>query len=153
MITKKDWDSLPLSAKRSILSVYYGEDFESHYIPKKFLYEYHHNFDFDEHGKRLKKLLSSLYRVNEGEIYIKIPITYDHKSAQSKFLANPAEQKNVNNVTPVERCRWQCDYISKDDDDLAHLWCYADSKEEARSYFLSEYWDIKEIIQIIRIPG
>lgn len=151
MITKKEWDALPLKAKRDILSAYYGNDFEEHYIPKQFLYEYRHNFDFDEHGKRLKKLLSMLYRVNSGEIYLKLPITYDPKSAQSKFLSRPEVPKKskapTNRISPVERTRWYCDYEDKHGD-LCHVWCEADSKEEARSYFMSEYWDIKEIISI-----
>lgn len=154
MITKKDWDSLPLAAKRSILSAYYGDDFDSHYTPKQFLYEYRHNFDFDEHGKRLKKLLSMLYRVSSGEIYLKLPITYDPRSTQSKFLSRPdvkVHKVPTTRVSPVERCRWQCDYISKTDHDVAHVWCYADSREEARAYFQSEYWDIEEIIQIYKL--
>jgi len=152
MITKKDWDSLPLKVKREILSAYYGDDFEEHFVPKQFLYEYRHNFDFDEQGRRLKTLLSLLYRVNSGGIYLKLPITYDPKSTQAKFLSRPEAPKKskapTNKVSPVERTCWYCDYISKQDDDVAHVWCEAESKEEARSYFMSEYWDIKEIISI-----
>lgn len=155
MITKKDWDALPLKAKREILSAYYGDDFEEHFVSKQFLYEYRHNFDFDEHGKRLKQLLSMLYRVSSGEIYLKIPITYDPKSNQATFLSRPETPKRgtkapTTNASPVKRTEWYCDYISKMDDDVAHAWCEADSKESARSYFLSEYWDIKEIINIYR---
>lgn len=152
MITKKDWDSLPLAAKRNILSAYYGDDFESHYIPKQFLYEYRHNFDFDEHGKRLKKLLSMLYRISSSEIYLKLTFDYDPKSTQAKFLSRPEVPKKsvTTKVSPVKRCEWYCDYISSTEDDVAHAWCEADSREEARAYFLSEYWDIKEIVNIYR---
>lgn len=154
MITKKDWDSLPLTTKREILSAYYGDDFEQFYSPKQLLYEYRHNFDYDETGRKLKKVLSSLYRANANELYIKIPIKCNSAS-RDKFLVRPEAAKKTksptNKVSPIERCRWQCDYISKVDYDVSHVWCYADSKEEARSYFLSEYWDIKDIIQIYKL--
>ena len=101
---------------------------------------------------RLKTLLSLLYRVNSGGIYLKLPIAYDPRSVQAKFLSRPEAPKkskaHTNRISHVERTRWYCDYISKQDDDVAHVWCEAESKEEARSYFMSEYWDIKEIISI-----
>lgn len=40
------------------------------------------------------------------------------------------------------------DYISNTDHDVCHVWCEAESKEQARSYVKSEYWDIEEIIDI-----
>ena len=150
MITKKDWDSLALKTKRDILTAIYGSDFESYITLKKLLYEYRHNFDFDETGKKLKKVLSYIYRVSVTELYVRVPI--EDKKSPTRFLPTPVTPKptkaTTSRVAPVERCRWYCDYISTFDDDVAHAWCEADSKEEARSYFLSEYWDIKEIISI-----
>lgn len=43
--------------------------------------------------------------------------------------------------------RYYVDYMDKSDD-LCHVWVEADSKEEARSEVESEYWDIKEILDI-----
>ena len=40
------------------------------------------------------------------------------------------------------------DYISSTDHDICHVWCEAESKEQARSYVKSEYWDIEEIISV-----
>lgn len=152
MITKKDWDSLALSTKREILKALYGSNFESYTTLKSLLYEYRHNFDFDVTGKRLKKVLSCIYRVSANELYVKVNVAEDKKSS-TKFLLNPNEIKKVakaptNKVSPVNRCRWYCDYISRYDDDVDHAWCEAESKEEARAYFLSEFHDIKEIIDI-----
>lgn len=150
MITKKDWDSLALNTKRDILGALYGSDFESYITLKKLLYEYRHNFDFDETGKKLKKVLSCIYRVSATELYVRVPVE-DRKSSTC-FLPTPIPPKPAkaptNKATPVTRCRWYCDYISTFDDDVAHVWCEAESKEEARSYFLSEWHDIKEIISI-----
>lgn len=152
MITKKDWDNLPLETKREILATIFGDDFEQHLAPKKLLYAYHHNFDFDDTGKRLKKVLQQLYRIDSEKLYVKVEISHTN-SPRAKFLANPEDPKKVaktptNKVTPVERRRWYCDYIAKGDGDVCHVWCEADSKEEARYYFLGEYWDIDEIISI-----
>lgn len=43
---------------------------------------------------------------------------------------------------------WTVDYISKNDNDVAHAWCYAETKEEAERYIRGEFWDIKEVIQV-----
>lgn len=151
MITKKEWDSLALLVKREILGALYGSNFESYITLKKLLYEYRHNFDFDETGKRLKKVLSCIYRVSKTELYVRVGV--EDKPSSAKFLPNPEVAKKAakaptNKVAPVTRCKWYCDYISKTDGDVCHVWCEAESKEEARSYIMSEYWDIKEIISI-----
>ena len=39
-------------------------------------------------------------------------------------------------------------YISKTDHDCCTVWTKANSREEAKSDVLSEYWDIEEIIEI-----
>lgn len=41
-------------------------------------------------------------------------------------------------------------YISKGDDDVCKVWVHANSKDEAKREALSEYWDIKEIISIVK---
>ncbi len=40
------------------------------------------------------------------------------------------------------------DYISSSDHDVCHVWCEANSADEARSEVESEYWDIEEIISV-----
>ena len=40
------------------------------------------------------------------------------------------------------------DYISSSDHDICHVWCEANSADEARRHVKSEYWDIKEIISV-----
>lgn len=42
------------------------------------------------------------------------------------------------------------DYISSSDHDVCHVWCEANSKEQAESNVRGEYWDIEEIISIRR---
>lgn len=44
--------------------------------------------------------------------------------------------------------KWIVDYISTNDDDIAHVWCHAESAEKAEDYVRGEYWDIKKIVQI-----
>lgn len=41
-------------------------------------------------------------------------------------------------------------YISSTDDDVCHVWTMADSVEDAKSEIRSEYWDVKEIIEVTR---
>ena len=40
------------------------------------------------------------------------------------------------------------DYISSTDNDVCHVWTEANSKEQAIDNIKSEYWDIKEIIEV-----
>lgn len=151
MITKKEWDALPLTAKKQILAIAYGEDFER-FPPKKLLYEYRHNFDFDETGKRLKKLLKMLYKTDDYTINVRVDVSVS-KIEKTCFLLTPTPQKpprvSTNKIAPVKTKRWRCDYTpTYCHEDLCHVWCEAESREEARSYFQSEYHDIYEIIQI-----
>ena len=157
MITKKDWDLLPLTTKRTILSTLYGDNFEQRYSTRQLLYAYHHNFDFDDTGKLLKSTLQQIYRVNDGELYVKVTVKYVCTSAQAKFLASHVVEKKRNTSSKASSasssgtngtCRWYCDYISKTDGDVAHVWCEAETRAEAESYFKSEDWDIEEILSI-----
>lgn len=151
MITKKLWDTLPLEAKKSILRTLYNRDPETSPDLKPLLYQYKHNFDFDSTGAELKDVLSHCYvTVSSNIIRVSKDIVFNQSA--TKFLQAPVVVKKANRAptkttSKVERTRWYCDYEDKHGD-LCHVWCEADSKEEARSYFLSEYWDIKEIISI-----
>ena len=154
MITKKLWDTLPLEAKKSILRTLYNRDPETSPDLKPLLYQYKHNFEFDSTGAKLKNVLSHCYVTNSSNI-IRVSKDIIFNQSATKFLQAPIVAKKTNRASTkttskVERARRYCDYISKTDDDVAHLWCEAGSKEEARSYFLSEYWDIKEIINIYK---
>ena len=151
MITKKLWDTLPLEAKKSILRTLYNRDPETSPDLKPLLYQYKHNFDFDSTGAKLKDVLSHCYVTNSSNI-IRVSKDIIFNQSATKFLQAPVAVKKtnrapVNTVSKVERCRWYCDYRDKYGD-LCHVWCEAESKEKARSYFLSEWWDIKEIISI-----
>lgn len=153
MITKKEWDALPLSTKKQVLAIVYGEDYER-FPPKQLLYEYRHNFDFDDNGKRLKKLLKLLYKSDNGAINVRVDVPVS-KAERVYFLPSPQPVKRIprastSSVAPLKTKRWRCDYTpTYDHEDLCHVWCEAASREEARSYFLSEWHDIYEIIQII----
>jgi hypothetical protein len=45
--------------------------------------------------------------------------------------------------------KFNIDYIDKNED-LSHVWVEADSKEDAITEVMNEYWDIKEIIQVCK---
>lgn len=155
MITKKLWDELSLNTKKSIINtIYNSAEARTQYKTNRLLYPYKHNFDYNSTGQLLKYVLSCCYTTN-SENLIRISVNVGLSKTGAKFLETPAAVKKtnkapINTVSKVEICRWYCDYISKTDDDVAHLWCEADSKEEARSYFLSKHWDIKEIINIYK---
>lgn len=149
MITKKDWDSLPLNTKREILAAIYGDDFEQHRQSKELLYEYRHNFDFSDTGRRLKQVLAQIYRTAPNEVYIKVIVKHPATSSGAKFLASPTPVKKVSKptYTPPQVCKWYVDYMDKGGD-LCHVWVEADSKDDAISQVRSEYWDIDEIISV-----
>lgn len=47
--------------------------------------------------------------------------------------------------------KYKITYISSNDDDCCSVWTEASSPEEAKSYVRSEYWDIKEIIEVRKL--
>ena len=56
MITKKLWNSFDNSTRRTIIEIYYGQNFNM--LPS--IYQnlktpYNHDFDFDESGKKTKR--------------------------------------------------------------------------------------------------
>jgi len=87
MMTLKVWNTLSRATRKEILS-YWVNDPENSAIFKPLLDEYHHNFDFDNYGKRLKKVLDDCYlRPSDGKIVISCevsPIFADKKEKQAK---------------------------------------------------------------------
>lgn len=148
MITKKYWDSLPISTKRGILGVIFGEDFEKYPNRKCLLQEYRHNFDFDDTGKWLKQVLSQCYKNSEHTINVR-KVIFIKKGETCRFIAPPQPVKKATPQTTEEK-HWQIDYTAKDGD-LCHIHCYARSKEDAIDYLYSEYLDVQEVIQVIRL--
>lgn len=45
--------------------------------------------------------------------------------------------------------KYYIDYTAKDGD-LCHIWTMADSKQDAIDYLMSEYWNVGEVIQVIK---
>lgn len=144
MITKKLWDSLSLATKKAILETTEGSNYMVTH--KTLLYEYHHNFDFDSTGRKLKKVLECCNLQKDGTINVVVNLR-DDKFDRVKFMAAPVAPKKNNNLLPVSSGPEREWYVRYDDgDDVSTVWVMATSKEDAIEKAKHDHWDIKEVI-------
>lgn len=96
MITKKFWNTLTVRDKRDILDICYGKD----YLNKGYgilLFEYKHDFDFDETGKKLKRTLEHCYLQKDGTVNVTVTIKPE-KSGQKFLVGTPHQIKPSVNI-------------------------------------------------------
>lgn len=75
MMTLKVWNSLSSETRKEILSYWYIEP-EKCPFTRGLIDEYHHNFDYDDNGKRLKNILDCCYlRPSDNKIVISMEVS------------------------------------------------------------------------------
>ena len=147
MITKKLWNSFDNSTRRTIIEIYYGQNFNM--LPS--IYQnlktpYNHDFDFDESGKKLKEILSTCYLQKDGKVNVIVSFTPTYAP---KAVNKSVTIKSTNKQKPVEHkiSRWYIDYEDKSGD-LCHIWIEAYDEQDAIENAKHEYWDIVNIISV-----
>jgi len=155
MITKKFWDTLSLETKKSILDIRWGNGWSSpNTSTRGLVYPYHHNFDFDLTGKRLKQTLECCYLQKDGTINVVVSVTPVESKIKFERVPEPVKKNSLAVAAKLgaqlqqsQLHRYDVDYTDKSGD-LCHVWVVAYSKDDAKSKALHEYWDIKEIDQV-----
>lgn len=127
MITLKYWNSLSESCRALIL----GKMGICDEALKK---EYHHNFNYDSTGKKIKAILGSMMLKN-GKILVTIQVT-------PKFP--PLKPKQI-----MHRYYFRL-YTIDDPEDGENVWTEAMSEEEARNEIYDDYHSIVRL-ELLRI--
>lgn len=127
MITLKYWNSLSESCRALILG-------KMGICDESLKKEYHHNFNYDSTGKKLKTILGSMMLKN-GKILVTIQVT-------PKF---PPKSKQV-----MHRYYFRL-YTIDDPEDGENVWTEAMSEEEARNEIYDDYHSIVrlELLKIV----
>ena len=128
MITLKVWNSLSDESRAKICKTLGTSG--------KIENPYHHNFDYDEHGKKLKSILESCNLQKDGTINVVVPVkpTYATKKV---VLQKPVVAKE-----PERFCFVGYFYEYDEDgnrvDDFKE-WCEEETIEDAKRYFQHDY--------------
>lgn len=140
MMTLKIWNTLSKETRIEIIRLC------GHNAIEGLLKPYHHNFDYDMIGKRLRDILNCCYfRPSDKKIVVSIEVTprYEVEQKPAKKSVKSAT-KTPSKVEEQKRYKFRR-YTQDDPDDGEWVWCYADSEEEARAYLESEYWNTTEL--------
>ena len=134
MIILKEWNSFDYKTREAILDIV-GSSVTI------FNREYHHNFDFDVVGKKLKQILGYCYKQPDNTIKVCVTITptYTPKTSTHK----PVVEKHSTPVTKTYICCYEEEIHDKNgnvvDYDIFKEWCDATNEAEARYYFENEH--------------
>ena len=130
MITLKYWNSLSTACRQTIVGIISNNsDHDSEIIRP-----YHHNFDYDITGKKLKAYLSRVFLTKDKKLKVFTEIsptfTSSNKSVKKK------KEKNV-----MHRYYFRM-YTKDDPEDGETIWEEAYSESEARSMAYSDFHSI-----------
>lgn len=106
MITLKLWNSMTHNTRRAILGAYFGEDYRR---IDEYCKQYHHNFDYDSHGKTLKEVLSCCNKQKDGSINVVVNI----KPQYEQVAKTPAEQMAKVVAHTHDEVIAHCEYCGK----------------------------------------
>lgn len=129
MITLKLWNGLSQKSRSEICKTL-G-------VSGKVEQEYHHNFDYDTLGSKVKQVLESCNLQKDGTINVVVNIK------PTKQTAKKIEAKKPIEVKQPERYRYIGYFYEYDDngncvDDFKE-WCEAESIEDAKYYFEDDH--------------
>lgn len=90
MISLKEWNSFDNKTRSIILDYLVFPTM----VNSKLEQGYHHNFDYDNYGRHLKKVLSNCYKQKDGKINVVIEVlpTYAPKTQVSKPVVKKQQE-------------------------------------------------------------
>lgn len=131
MITLKLWNGLSQKSRSEICKTL-G-------VSGKVGQEYHHNFDYDTLGSKVKQVLESCNLQKDGTINVVVNIKPTKETAKKVEAKKPIEVEKKQEPYTYIGYYYEYDENGERVDDFKE-WCYAYSKEEARRELEDRYW-------------
>lgn len=139
MITLKYWNSLSTACRQTIVKIISnGCDHDNEIIKP-----YHHSFDYDVTGKKLKCYLSRVFLTKNKKlkIFTEILPTF----TPSDEIIKSVQNKQKSNNHPILHRYYFRMYTKSDPDDGETVWEEAYSESEARDMVYSDFHSIVEL--------
>lgn len=139
MITLKYWNSLSTDCRRAIVRIISNNSDHDNDI----VLSYHHSFDYDITGKKLKAYLSRVFLTKGGKlkIFTELLPTF----SPSDDTIKKVQKKQVKNNYPIAHKYYFRMYTKDDPEDGETIWETAYSEAEARSMAYSDFHSITEL--------
>ena len=139
MITLKYWNSLSTDCRRAIVRIISNDSDHDNEITLP----YHHSFDYDITGKKLKAYLSRVFLTKGGKlkIFTELLPTF----SPSDDTIKKVQKKQVKNNYPVMHRYYFRMYTESDPEDGETIWEMAYSEAEARDKVYNDFHSIVEL--------
>ena len=139
MITLKYWNSLSTDCRKAIVRIISNDSDHDNGI----VLPYHHSFDYDITGKKLKAYLSRVFLTKGGKlkIFIELLPTF----SPSDVTIKKVQKKQVKNNYPVAHKYYFRMYTESDPEDGENVWAEAYSESEARGIIYDDFHSITEL--------
>lgn len=139
MITLKYWNSLSTDCRKAIVRIISNDSDHDNEI----VLPYHHSFDYDITGKKLKAYLSRVFLTKGGKlkIFTELLPTF----SPSDDTIKKVQKKQVKNNYPVSHKYYFRMYTKDDPEDGETIWEEAYSESKARDKAYSDFHSIVEL--------
>ena len=139
MITLKYWNSLSTDCRKAIVRIISNNSDHDSDIIK----EYHHSFDYDITGQKLKAYLSRIFLTKDKKLraFTELLPTF----APSEGTIKRVQKKQVKNNYPVMHRYYFRMYTESDPEDGETVWEDAYSESEARNMVYDDFHSIVEL--------
>lgn len=144
MITLKYWNSLSTACRQTIVKIISnGCDHDNEIIKP-----YHHSFDYDVTGKKLKCYLSRIFLTKDKKlkVFTEILPTF----TPSDEIIKSVQKKQKSNNHPILHRYYFRMYTKDDPEDGENVWAEAYSESEARNIIYDDFHSITDL-DLIRV--
>ena len=139
MITLKYWNSLSTDCRKAIVRIISNDSDHDNEI----VLPYHHSFDYDITGKKLKAYLSRVFLTKGGKLKIFTELLPTFSPSDSTI--KKVQKKQVKNNYPIAHKYYFRMYTESDPSDGETVWEEAYSELEARNMVYSDFHSITEL--------
>lgn len=139
MITLKYWNSLSSACRQTIVKIISNSCDNDNEI----IQPYHHSFDYDITGKKLKAYLSRIFLTKDKKlrVFTELLPTF----APSERTIKRIQKKQVKNNYPVMHRYYFRMCTESDPEDGETIWEMAYSESEARDKAYSDFYSITDL--------
>ena len=143
MITLKYWNSLSNACRKTIVNIISNNSD----IDDEIIFPYHHSFDYDSTGKRLKCYLSRIFLTKDNKLKVFTEILPTFTTSDETVKKVQKKQEKNKSFVPGRRLvlprRYYFRMYTKDDpEDGSSVWEDAYSESEARDMVYSDFHSI-----------